>query len=158
VHIDDLLLLLSKAGVGCYGSNFVGALAYADDIVLISPTATALRKLLITCDEYARDYNISFNAVKTKCRVVVPCIRRALFEELHECVFYIGNKPIDFVNSFCHLGHLINSYHSDDEDITKGRNNFTGQFNNTLSYFRSLVQHTFFQSYCTSYYGCEYGY
>jgi len=56
--VHDFLLLLSKAGVGCYiGSNFVGALAYADDIVLIAPTATA--KLLIICDEYARDYSIS---------------------------------------------------------------------------------------------------
>jgi len=37
VYIDDLLLLLSKAGVGCcIASNFVGALAYADDIVQLS--------------------------------------------------------------------------------------------------------------------------
>jgi len=110
VYIDDLLLLLSKAGIGCYiGSNFVGALAYADDIMHIAPKV--LRKLLIIslCDEYARDYSISFNAVKTKCMVVVPCGRRALFEELLEGVIYIGNKPIEFVNSFCHLGHLINS-------------------------------------------------
>jgi len=57
-------------------------------------------------------------------------MQTAIFEELHECVFYIGNKPIEFVNSFCHLGHVI-------EDITKGRNNFIGQVNNTLSYFRS---------------------
>jgi len=53
VYIDDLF----KAGIGCHiGSNFVGALAYADDIVLIAPTAIALRQLLIICDEYARDY------------------------------------------------------------------------------------------------------
>jgi len=97
--------------------------------VFIASIATALRKLLIIL----RDYSISFNAVKTKCLVVVPCRRHALFEELHECVFYIGNKPIKFVNSFCHLGHLINSEPSDDEDITKGRNNFIGQVNNTQS-------------------------
>jgi len=126
--------------------------------VLIAPTAIALRKLLIKCDEYARDYSISLNAVKSKCLVVVPCRRHALFEELHKCVFYIGNKPNEFVNSFCHLVHLINSELNDDEGITKGRNNFIGQVNNTLSYSRSLdsiVQHTLFQSYCTSYYGCE---
>jgi len=73
-------------------------------------------------------------------------------------VFHIGNKPIEFVNSFCHLGHLINSELNDDDDIIKRRNNFIGQVNNTLSYFRSLdsfVQHKLFQSYCTSYYGCE---
>ena len=35
VYIDDLLLRLSSAGVDCYlGLNYVGALAYADDIVL----------------------------------------------------------------------------------------------------------------------------
>jgi hypothetical protein len=63
----DLLLLLSKAGTGCYiGSNFVGALAYTDDIVLFAPTANELRKLLATCDHYAREYCISFNALKTQ--------------------------------------------------------------------------------------------
>ena len=37
---------LSAAKVGCFyiGSVFVGALAYADDLVLIAPSATALRK------------------------------------------------------------------------------------------------------------------
>jgi len=41
VYTEDLLLLLSKAGVGCYiGSNFIGALVYADEIVLIAPTAS----------------------------------------------------------------------------------------------------------------------
>jgi len=81
-----------------------------------------------------------------------------MLHALHKCVFYIGNKPIEYVNSFCHLGHLINFELSNDEDITKGRNNFIGPVNNTLSYFRSLdslVQHKLFQSYCTSYYGCE---
>jgi len=66
-----------------------------------------------------------------------------------ECVFYIGYKPIEFVNSFCHLGRLINSELNDEEDITKGRSNFIGQVNITLSYFRSLdalVQHKLFHS------------
>ncbi len=58
--------MLSKAGVGCFiESTFVGALAYADDIVLTAPTATAMRKLLELCDNYAREYDISFNARKT---------------------------------------------------------------------------------------------
>ena len=47
VYMDDLLSASSKAGVGCYiGCTFVGALAYADDIVLTAPTATAMRNLL----------------------------------------------------------------------------------------------------------------
>jgi len=37
------------------------------------------------------------------------------------------------------IGHLINSELSDDKDVlANDRNNFIGQVNNTLSYFRSL--------------------
>lgn len=38
IYIDNLLIELSSSGVGCYmGSIFIGDLAYADDIVLITP-------------------------------------------------------------------------------------------------------------------------
>jgi hypothetical protein len=67
LYMDDLLLALSKSGVECYMSNnFVGALTYAYDIVLVAPTASALRKLLAIglCGDYASEYCISFNASK----------------------------------------------------------------------------------------------
>ena len=39
LYIDGLLVALSKDGVGCFvGDNFVGVLAYADDIVLLAPS------------------------------------------------------------------------------------------------------------------------
>jgi len=46
VYVDDLLLILSKAGIGCFISLYFvqGALAYADDLVLLAPTASAMRK------------------------------------------------------------------------------------------------------------------
>jgi len=68
---------LSRAGVGCFvGSNFVGALDYADDIVLLAPSASALRMMLVICDNYAKDYLISFNASKSKCLDILPANRR----------------------------------------------------------------------------------
>ena len=54
------------------GNNFVGALAYADDIVLLAPSATALRKMLQMCDKNASDYSIVFSAQKSKCLVIFP--------------------------------------------------------------------------------------
>ena len=48
LYIDGLLMALSKAGVGCFvGDNFVGALAYADDIVLLAPAASTLRIIML---------------------------------------------------------------------------------------------------------------
>ena len=41
VYVYDLLVRLSKIGVGCFiGRTFVGALPYADDIVLVAPSAS----------------------------------------------------------------------------------------------------------------------
>jgi len=37
------------------GNNFVGALDYADDIVLLAPSASALRKMLAISDNHAAD-------------------------------------------------------------------------------------------------------
>jgi len=46
VYIDDLLKSLAEADVGCYiGNCFVGVLVYADDLVLLVPTATAMRRM-----------------------------------------------------------------------------------------------------------------
>jgi hypothetical protein len=140
VYIDELLISISKAGVGCYiGGIFVGAFAYADDIVIVAPSATALRSLLTICDDYAREYCIAFNAAKSKCLVVLPSKRRWLQPYVDNCRFFIGNKPIELVNSFCHLGHIISNDLSDDLDITKRRNDFIRQVNNVTCYFRGLT-------------------
>jgi len=43
LSIDDLLLLLKRVGFGCYiGAHFVGAFLYADDIMLVAPSAILL--------------------------------------------------------------------------------------------------------------------
>ena len=159
VYIDDLLLLLTKAGVGCYiGFHFVGALAYADDIVLVAPSASALRTLLATCDDYARKFCITFNAIKSKCLVALPRRCNWLRPYLQNCTFFIGNRPIEYVNQFTHLGHIISDDLSDDDDIITRCNHFIGQVNNVLCYFRGLTPSTIyklFRSYCTSFFGSE---
>ena len=67
VYLDGLLKLLSDAKVGCFiGTTFVGALAFADDLVLLAPTAGAMRRMLSVCDRYATEYAIVFNAKKSK--------------------------------------------------------------------------------------------
>jgi len=120
VYVDNLLLILSKACVGCFiGLYFVGALAYADDLVLLAPTASVMRKLLAICEDHACEYSISFNALKFKCLVALPKNCRNTFKKVNaDCIFYIDGRMIDLVQSFSHLGHLITSHSDDGEDIT----------------------------------------
>ena len=53
-----------------YRKLFVGVLAYADDLVLLAPTATAMRRMLHICEEFANIFSVRFNASKSKCIVV----------------------------------------------------------------------------------------
>jgi len=134
-----LLVSLSQLGVGCYiAGNFVGAIVYADDIVLISPTPLGMRKLLISCDSYANEFDIIFNASKSKFLVRIPGKLRSMFNNLnlYGCLFYIGGRPIENVTSYSHLGHIINCHSDDKDDVLHRRCNFTVQANNVFLFFR----------------------
>jgi hypothetical protein len=159
IYIDDLLLRLKMSGVGCYiGDNFVGAFAYADDIVLVCPTPTSMRKLLSICDVYASEFDIIFNADKSKFLVIVSNNRRMLYNSMIGCSFYIGGNLIENVTHYSHLGHVVTSSFNDSDDIKYRRNCFIGQANNVLCFFNKLdllVKLKLFKSYCSSMYGCE---
>ena len=90
VYIDGLLLTLTKAGIGCYvGHIFVGAPAYADDIAVIAPTPSALRRMLAMCDKSANEYHIRFNANKSICLAVFPRGTQNRRSYLGDCLFNI---------------------------------------------------------------------
>lgn len=159
IYIDLLLSRLSCLGVGCYiGFDFVGALAYADDIVLVTPTPFAMRKMLATCDRFAVEFNIIFNAQKSNFLVFVPPNHRFLRSSMISCAFYVGGKRIEYATSYSHLGHIICCDGTDREDIINRRNIFIGQVNNVICCFDKLtwpIRLKLFKSYCTSLFGCE---
>jgi len=120
VYIDDLLLTLAKSGVGCYlGRTFVGALAYADDVVLVCPTPSAMHKLLLLCEDFASEYDIQFNPKKSKLLICSPRRRNKLSSQFmsRDCMLSIGGNLIEQVHSFSHLGHIITADLNDREDI-----------------------------------------
>ena len=51
IYLDGLLEALSDTSVGCHwGGYFAGAVCYAYDIVLLAPSASALRHMLHICE------------------------------------------------------------------------------------------------------------
>ena len=66
-YLDELLLALRRSGIGCFvGHTFCGAFGYADDVALLAPCMTALRKMLELCDQFADNYLLKFNPDKSK--------------------------------------------------------------------------------------------
>ena len=68
LYLDGFLDRLGESSVGCYwGGHFAGALCYADDIVLLAPSASALRRMLSICESYyATSHGLIFDANKTQ--------------------------------------------------------------------------------------------
>ena len=93
---------------------FVGALAYADDIVLLAPTARATRKLLSLCDECAGGFSVLFNAKESKCLYI-----RTKEDNKCNCCLNIGGNTIEFIRQWSHLGNLVNDICDDNDDILK---------------------------------------
>jgi hypothetical protein len=160
VYLDVLLGRLGSHGVGCHiGSLFVGALAYADDLVLIAPSANAMRSMLNVCDEFAAQFNVVFNATKSKC---IYCISVGASRYVNNFAtrpsFYIGSQVIEYVDRWPHLGHIITNDCDDAEDIRSRKLSFIGQANKILFNFRnvdSVTKTKLIKAYCTSFYGAE---
>ena len=67
VYIDELLEKLKRNGIGCHlGHHFVGALGYADDILLLCPSVDGLKNMIKICEDYANEHSIKFNGSKSK--------------------------------------------------------------------------------------------
>jgi hypothetical protein len=150
VYIDELLCRLKEAGFGCHiGNVFVGALAYADDIILLAPTLTAARRMLAIVRGFSREYSVLFNPAKSKhvvCGTDGPTVT---------CLSLDGQQ-IELVNHSIHLGILIGEMTEKDQ-ITQSISDFTRRVNCTIAHFGkaySNVKYALFKTFCMSLFGC----
>ena len=89
---------------------FVGALCYADDLILLAPCPSSLRTMLSLCESFANFYGLNFNAGKTQLFGLSPS------DKCTTAIYFCG-ELLAFLNSVCHLGHILSYNLSDDDDI-----------------------------------------
>ena len=150
IYLDSLIENLRKSGYGCFiGPHFVGCLAYADDIVILSPTKQGLKNMLVVCEKFSQDYKLTFNGTKSQFIVFEA---KAEVHSTNMNVFGVHLPNAGYVE---HLGHKI--YADPKRDDLEGViSAFYRQFNNFRSKFghvASVAQAELFQSYCSSFYG-----
>lgn len=105
MYLDHLLLELKSSGYGCYiGNTFTGALAYADDIVLLSPSLYGMQKMLNICETYSKQYDVTFNAMKSK--VLIFDNKR---EDIYDIRLKLYNAELPISKCEKHLGCFVGS-------------------------------------------------
>jgi hypothetical protein len=144
-----------ESGFGCYvNQQYVGACGYADDVILLSPTIFGTQEMLKICEDYAKEYNVRFNASKSKLIVQKKCGPRESTDPPH--LLFMGGS-IEYVKYDKHLGNFVGEGASD-----VGLSAVIGDFNrrvNMLKFsFKNLplnILYFLFKTYCMPLYGSQ---
>lgn len=125
-------------------------LAFADDLTLLAPSLGALKKLVFICEEYANEYHVKFNGLKSKFLVFKGkgCSSR------DESIMVNGSF-LNNVDEADHLGHVINVNDKNSlvsaatRSLWKSFNIFMADF----GHIHSFIKCKLFKQYCCSFYG-----
>ena len=153
IYNDLLLTMLKEFGIGCYvGCTFVGALAYADDVVLLCPTKTGLLKMLNICKQFSCKYDVVFNANKSKL-IVYSNIQTSV----NNINITFQGKKNSAESGGVHLGNIIGK-DSHKKRISDGISEFNKRLNVlllTFSHCHSSVKYHLFKTFCMPLYGSQ---
>ena len=158
VYMDDLIVKLRKAGVGCHiGGIYCGVVGYADDLLLMAPSRSAMETMLKICEDYAGNNNLEFstdpNPVKSKSK----------------CIFMSGHLNIDkpvnlklygvdlpWVKTASHLGHELSWECTMEQDMKCKRASFISrsiEVRETFAYAQPNQVLQAVKTYCFDMYG-----
>ena len=107
VYIDDMMKDLRKKRDGCWiNGAFTGIIAYADDIVLMSPSIDGLQLMIDNCLAYAKNHNLTFSTHENPHKSKTKCIS---FRKNNRSLpsLTLDEKKLPWVKSVKHLGTTI---------------------------------------------------
>ena len=147
-YFNDMFKRLRHSQLGCHiGNTYVGALGYADDLTLLSPTLFGLKSMLQIADSFGNEYDIMFNVKKYQFLVY------SKDDPVHG--FYHNDIYIKSQLVGNHLGLCIGPK-LDNKDVKHVSNNFCVAFNSLMSAFGNLncqLKYSLFKTYCMPLYG-----
>ena len=160
VYLDLLIKELRQLGVGCHvGGLYMGAVVYADDVLLMAPTRGGMQMMLDKCEEYAAEHNIMFSTdpdprkSKTKCIYVCGAKKNLS----RPAPLTLLGRELPWVASATHLGHELHESGSMDYDTVVKRATFINQsveIRETFHFASPIEIVSALKVYCSSFYGC----
>ena len=159
VYLDMLIKELRELGLGCHvGGLFMGAVVYADDILLMAPSRSASQAMLSKCEAYAEKNNIMFSTdpdpKKSKSKCILVCGTKKNLAK--PAPLTLCGSELPWVSSANHLGHELHESGNMEYDSNIKKAMFIDksvEVRETFS-FASPVEVLFaMKIYCCSFYG-----
>ena len=152
VYLDGMLRQLERSKVGCYvGAKFCGVVSYADDVIILAPSHTAMCRMITVCEEYANCFCIEFNGSKSKCIV----FHNNSDQLICDPKFIVSGQKVPHVSELEYLGYKITADRNDPM-VRSVVNDFNCKFNALIGDLNSVsseVKGNLFKTYCSSLYG-----
>ena len=137
---------MRDSGLGCHLlSIFMACIMYADDLCLLSPTRSAMQKLITICVEYCDEFCLSFNVKKSKT-LIFGKTNTNLITPLT-----LNDDTIEIVSSWKYLGCMIVSGSKLSFSIASDLSSFYCSANTILRSHllqNEMVQMNFLYSHC----------
>ena len=152
VYMDALLLKLEASGIGCtIGRHYFGALSYADDLTVLSPTLSGFQHMFNICEDFGEEYGVKYNPSKS----VGLCVSRRQ-QSLPDVI--LAGQPVKWVSVIKHLGNFIQADLRETTEIANKRGDYIGRINSMLATFSKAsddIKRELFNTQCCHLYGVE---
>ena len=153
-YLKESIDKITNQNEGCsLGISKSNILAYADDIVLIAPSASGLQKLVHTWGNSIEHLNLRINCDKSKYMVFK--YRKNI--EINSSIV-LNDFSLEKVQEFKYLGIILNECMNWKTESDRVVNAFLGQFNALYYRFNFVNQNVLnflFKAYSSSFYGIE---
>ena len=93
----------------------MGGLCYADDLVLLAPSVSALRMMLSICGTFALSHGLKFNSQKTQ---LIRFNKHIPSSHCNATISFCGSN-LNFSDQVIHLGHILQYNLNDEADIVR---------------------------------------
>ena len=154
VYLERLLINLRKTNIGCHiGQICANSFAYADDIVLLSPTLNGIKLMIKVCEEFSTQYSIDFNP--SKCSLMF--FKSDSYDNMNYSDIQMFGKVIPRTDNYKHLGHIVSDkkYLIDVDGVINEMKTKTNVMRCKFGHLNLDSRIKLFNSHCLSLYGCE---
>mgnify|MGYP000724816108 CR=1 FL=1 len=128
MYADELIKRLQNKEVGChFGHMYAGAICYADDTAILSPSVKGLQKMLSICEEYGAEFDVLYNDKKTKC------IKFSRSRTMSDFSVYLNGNLLECVPIVNHLGIKLSFNFDEKVELSHKRGDFIGRCNYILN-------------------------
>ena len=133
-----------------YCNIIAKSFAYADDVIILAPTVTALKRLIKICENYSIEYRIKFNSN-------IIFFNNTINKYDIDINLKMNNELIPIKNECKHLGNEISSKNliNNSVNIVKDMKVKTNVLCSEFHVLNHVSRRLLFNSQCTSIYGCE---